>query len=224
MIPLSERTLIFRSVVISKLLSGLETLCLRSAHWRKLERASIGKQRRLLCGQARGHTNMWVREMCQTWTIQSSVQIQRLRILRSIILMSGDLESSNSQLPAVLFGEGLDSVQIERNGACTSTANPWLLQFQTDLFAASACGAVRDLPLCFAALREHRSFLSANFHQLRSYRTGTSEDMHLSTTPTAAAAVVCSVCFTRIQEPSWRSYSHDNDSFSANTAADAGEE
>jgi len=139
-IPLRWRLTVFRGVILEALSAGLETLCLSPIQWLRLERALIKKMRFVLAGEAREHTHAWVRRFCGIETVASHVRIARLRLYRTILLSL--IDGNDAVLSTALLG--IDAQhrhpQLNDDGTCSSTANPWLCMFEQDIRMAIANG------------------------------------------------------------------------------------
>eukprot|EP00972_Heterocapsa_arctica_P059848 8827035-Heterocapsa_arctica.AAC.1 len=131
-VALRVRLLLFRSVVLGCLLSGLESLVLTQWELARLERFQTGKLRTLLHAHAYRQTNEWVRTQTNTPTIASVLTVKRVRWLRSIMQ---HLEQHTMLLAAVIGFPSMspDRAPLSRQGHPTQYASPWLRLWWHDL-------------------------------------------------------------------------------------------
>ena len=96
------------------------------------------KFRSLLLGEAKGHTNEWLRTKCRVRSVFSVLLAKRLGFCRSILRLVGRLDAPDSDLPPLLLGRGhaVGSEQITDTGELLKPSNPWLKQFVRDVVFA----------------------------------------------------------------------------------------
>ncbi|CAE8600511.1 unnamed protein product, partial [Polarella glacialis] len=170
------RVLLYCSLVRNDLIRAAETLVLTLAEQQQLERAQTYYLRTILGkealvehnGQMVYRTSEQLRRQLQMPTLQSTLRVRRLLWLKAIV--KHNLEAV--LLLAVLLAPIGTEQQFDSSGRPTSSANPWLRQWCSDL-AAYRClsvdwAAVFEREGFFAALNER--FLKLKFRKLQGYQ------------------------------------------------------
>ena len=139
----------FCATVECATIGGLGTCCLTPTLLRRLEGSIAKRLRLLLRGDARYRSNNWVRAQCHCYTITSLLLVARLKFLRSVLCMQGDVCSSDSALPSLLLGSSRmpGSNRLSITGSPVSHCNPWLAMFAADVASAVDAGALPPMPL-----------------------------------------------------------------------------
>ena len=158
---------------------------------RRLESTITKKLRWIMGPNTREMPNVWVREQCKIITIESHLRIRRIQLFRSILNFSGNLVDSDSELPALLYGNGPteETQQIDERGNLLATANPWLTQFVADVHMAQARGALGALPSDFREWKDADGF-QRSLKKLRTWRTHSKED-HQTSAPIQGPRLPC---------------------------------
>ena len=128
----TRRRLLFRTVVVAPMLDQMVTLCATLAQTLSVERAVAHKLRCIIYGDAAHRTNEWTRRACVVPTKESALQIRRLCVYRSILLMIGDVSTADSRLPALWLGRSMISEQLV-DGVPHARSIPWLRLFHKDV-------------------------------------------------------------------------------------------
>ena len=114
-------------------------------------------------------------------------------------MMAGDLSTSDSPLPAALYGSSHSSSldQLDALGRPTAAANPWLKMYASDVQIAVDKGCLPEMPTSILEWRDVSAFQHCSFRQLKTFDSTISpaetESRH---TPSSAAAQThkCPAC------------------------------
>jgi hypothetical protein len=123
-ISVKLRRQVYIAAVLASLLAGLEVAALNKCQQKRIEVFHCKRMRVILHGEARNHSNQWVRQRLDIASTDSLLRVRRLVFLRSLLSQP----YYYVQLLAALAGHTLDgnNKQLDGRGWPIQSANPWL--------------------------------------------------------------------------------------------------
>ena len=194
-VPLAWRSNVYRGTVQAACVDGLEIACITEHDLTKLEGSVCKKLRSLLLGEARSHSNLWLRQKCHIYTVRSLLHRRRCLLFQSILQMMGRLDAADSDLPGVLLGDGPgpEDAQLTADGSPRLAANPWLRQYYRDIQEANVSGRLGTLGPHPCTWMDVDAFATCRFKHVLRY-DDPMETLHQHVPVASLARLPCPMC------------------------------